>query len=74
MQFRDIRQILLQKGQFPEIVVFGEAAKLWVGFVFSSFRRVWGFPHVIGKSSEVMKLVTKGLEMSSPQDGPRGQE
>lgn len=65
---------LLQKGQFPEIVVFGEAAKLWVGFVFGKLRRVWGFPHVVGKSSEVVRLVTKGLEMSCPRDDPLGQE
>lgn len=27
-----------------------------------------GVPHVIGKSSEVVRLVTKGFEMSCPQD------
>ena len=69
-----LNEYLLQKGQFPEIVVFGEAAKLWVGFVFSNLRRVWGFPHVIGKSSEVVRLVTKGLEMSCPQEDLLGKE
>lgn len=28
----------------------------------------FGIPHVIGKSSEVVRLVTKGFEMSCPQD------
>lgn len=38
-----LRKYLLQKRQLPEMVVFGEEAGLWTGFVFYNLGRVSRF-------------------------------
>lgn len=75
MQCSDTEQILAAERVTPRSdLVYGEAAKPWVGFVVSNVRSILGFPRVTGESSEAVGFVTKGLEMSCPQDDPLGQE